>query len=243
MLAVITTIVAWRLRVTHRLADQAARVAERISLARDLHDEVGARIVEMSLIGGMLDQLPPEAAKPLRQRLAELSGDIDKSLRDTLHGLDPRADTLPGFWDYLTAVLGKRLPPGVMKLQLDFPGDIPSWPLAGPLRRQLLLAVSEAVTNAVKHSGGSQIALRLRIEPAGFALEVADNGRGLPADGVPTHAGGGHGLPGLRARLAALGGEALFNNLKPPASGLVVRLVVPLKPPGGGAAAATRSSR
>jgi signal transduction histidine kinase len=229
------------------LADQAARVAERTSLARDLHDDLGARIVELSAIGGMLDQLPPEAAKPLRHRLAELSDDIDKSLRDTLHGLEPKADTLLGLWDYLTAVLGKRLPPGVMKLQFDFPEDIPNWPLAGPVRRNLLLAVGEAVTNAVKHSGGSQITLRLQIEPGAFALEVADNGRGLPAglfaDGAPARAGGGHGLHGLRSRLADLGGTALFINLKPPASGLVVRLVVPMKPSGGGAATATRPAR
>ena len=93
--------------------------------------------------------------------------------------------------------------------------------------------MQEAVTNAAKHSGATEVVLRLRLEADAFVLEVADNGRGLSAGtaapGPLVGAAGGCGLPNLRHRAAQLGGSVEFVDV--PGSGLTVRFLVPKQPP------------
>ena len=63
--------------------------------------------------------------------------------------------------------------------------------------------VQEALTNALKHAGPARAEVLVRYEPAELLIEVTDDGRGYD----PNTDGGGHGLVGMRERVAVCGGE------------------------------------
>jgi signal transduction histidine kinase len=83
---------------------------------------------------------------------------------------------------------------------------VPEVPLSAEIRHNLFLSVKEALHNAVKHSGASEIWIRLAVDDHGFAITVEDTGRGFvpPSEGV---AGGGNGLWNMKKRLEEIGGR------------------------------------
>ena len=95
-------------------------------------------------------------------------------------------------------------------------------PLAAAARHNLFLAVKEALNNAAKHSGASEVSLRVSCSEQRLRLEVEDNGRGFDS----ALAGQRNGLENLRQRLASLGGAAEI--VSQPGRGTRVRLEYPL---------------
>ena len=95
--------------------------------------------------------------------------------------------------------------------------------------------VQEALTNVIKHAGKPQTEVRLTYEPAAVVVEVADNGRPIPAavpapdaSGVSVPRGGGIGLLGLRERVALYGGELAAGPR--PGVGWLVQARMPVEP-------------
>jgi signal transduction histidine kinase len=96
--------------------------------------------------------------------------------------------------------------------------------LPAKIRRNILAVVKEALNNAVRHSGGSEVWLRLRREAGVLVVAVEDNGRGMnEADG----AGKGNGLRNMRKRMETLGGSLEISS--PPVGGTTIQLRIRLE--------------
>jgi signal transduction histidine kinase len=87
--------------------------------------------------------------------------------------------------------------------------------------------VQEALTNSLKHAGPARARVVLRYGDHDLRLEVVDDGRGLAAD-APASNGGGHGLVGMRERVAIFGGELQAGPRT--GGGYVVSARLPLEP-------------
>jgi signal transduction histidine kinase len=83
--------------------------------------------------------------------------------------------------------------------------------------------VQEALTNALKHAGQANAAVRVRYGPDCLELEITDDGAGVPAE-VP---GGGHGLAGIRERVSLYNGQ--FDASARRGGGFAVRVLLPLR--------------
>lgn len=200
---------AWNARVAadRRGREEAARRRasdERLAIARDLHDVVAHSIsvinVQANTALHLMDRQPARAREALTairevsgQALAEL-GFVLGALRDTQAPLAPA----PGMarLDDLAArarALG-------FEVSVDARGaarELPAGVDAAAYR-----IVQEALTNAVRHSGGSTATVRLRYGDRDLEIEVEDDGRG----GNGGSARGGNGLSGMAERAGALGG-------------------------------------
>jgi signal transduction histidine kinase len=97
--------------------------------------------------------------------------------------------------------------------------------LTAQTRHDLFLAVKEALNNAAKHSGATEVWLRIRSEANELLVAVEDNGRGF--DPAATNAPG-NGLDNMRARLQAAGGRTEI--VSRPGQGTMVRFRLPLPP-------------
>jgi signal transduction histidine kinase len=84
----------------------------------------------------------------------------------------------------------------------------------------LLRATQEALTNVRKHSGARHVDVRLRFDSEMTELEVRDDGRGFDPSGA-----GGFGLPGMKTRVAHIGGYVDIESA--PGRGTVVRVKLP----------------
>jgi signal transduction histidine kinase len=85
--------------------------------------------------------------------------------------------------------------------------------------------VQEALTNILKHADATTAEVGIRYEPGSIAIEVVDNGR---AEAGQVSRNGGHGLIGMRERIALYGGELQFGPR--PAGGFRVRALLPVEP-------------
>jgi signal transduction histidine kinase len=209
-----------------------AREAERARIARDLHDDLGASLTEIS----MLAQVTAEEAHaaPTRAPLEDIASRAQAlvgALDEIVWAVNPRHDTLASLADYLSATTADFVAAAGCSLRIDVPRDLPAWEVDAERRHTLLLAVREALHNVVKHSGASEVSLKFEIMPHGVRIDITDNGRGFD----PSTARQGDGLGNLCDRLAAVGGHCTIHSV--PRSGTRVRFHLPL------AAASSRGAR
>jgi signal transduction histidine kinase len=85
--------------------------------------------------------------------------------------------------------------------------------------------VQEALTNALKHARTARARVSVRYLPDSLELEIADDGGGV--EGASRAPGGGHGLVGMRERVALYGGRFQANRV--PDGGFVVKAALPIR--------------
>ncbi|MET7902910.1 sensor histidine kinase [Streptomyces sp. NPDC005355] len=214
------------------------RVAEeRLRIARELHDVVAHHIALVNVQAGVASHVMdnrPDQAKQALAHVREASRSALDELRATVGLLrqygDPAAPTepAPGL-----AVLD-QLVDGFVRagMRVEVEADLRDLlgSLAGSVDLTAYRVVQEALTNVHKHAG-PEARVEVRIVRTHGALEVTvvDDGAGAKPDGTE---GGGHGLLGMRERVAALRGSCEAGPL--PEGGFQVRARLPLQTRMGG---------
>jgi len=182
---------------------------ERVRIARELHDVVAHHVSVMGIQAGaarlVMTTQPERAQEALslieaasRQAVVELHRMLGFLRRDgDADGLSPQP-TLQEL-DGLVEQVGNA------KLRVDLVLDGEPRPLPRSLEVSAYRLVQEALTNTLKHAHASRATVRLQYRPESFAVSIMDDGRG-PAVG-PEPGAGGHGLIGMRERVALHGGR------------------------------------
>ena len=177
-----------------------AAVAERVRIARDLHDVLGHTLSVIVLKAELAGRLMGLGIPENDTRAAAEIADVERTARTAL------AEVREAIGGYRSQGLIAELQRA--RLTLDAAGvalTCETTPPALQAREEtvLSLAVREAVTNIVRHAHATECTMRFATTPDGFAsLEVKDNGS---AAGKPTREG--NGLRGMRERVQALGGR------------------------------------
>ncbi|MFH8803537.1 sensor histidine kinase [Streptomyces sp. NPDC017936] len=170
--------------------------AELRRIERDLHDGAQARLVAVGMDLGTVEMLvdkDPEKAKRLLAHARQSSADALAELRDLVRGIHPPVLAERGLGDAVRA-LALRLPtPTEVTVDLDGRAD-------APVESAAYFAVSELLTNAVKHSGAERIWVDLHHADGHLRISVTDNGKGGAAVGA------GSGLAGVERRLGTFDG-------------------------------------
>ncbi len=183
-------------RSRRRLADlerERAIERERERIARDLHDDLGSRLSHIALLAD------GEAAPA---RVSSAARTAVETLDELVWTVNSRQDTVEGFANYAARFAEEHVSSAGMRLRLQFAPDLDAFELLSETRRHLYLACKEAINNAVKHARATELHMAVAVDDLGLRLEVADNGRGLGAEGDPT----GNGLTNMRERMASVGG-------------------------------------
>ncbi|MGN6642046.1 MAG: sensor histidine kinase [Verrucomicrobiota bacterium] len=197
-----------RMRMKRRLAAiqlQSARAAERSRIARDLHDDLGASLTHISLFANMAAERERGGlgAKSALPEIANKAQALVGTLDEIVWAVNPRHDTLASMAEYLSACAAELLASAGMGLHLDVPRELPEVTLDAERRHNIFLAAREALNNAAKHSGASEVRLKLRVMGNRIEITIADNGSGFSTSAAST----GDGLHNLRDRLSRIGGD------------------------------------
>lgn len=181
-----------------------ARESERARIARDLHDDLGASLTEISILAALAAE---DADKtPLQPSLDQLSvkaKHVVGSLDEIVWAVNPRADTLRSLVDYIAAFAREFLDIARIPLRLDITREVPEHQLSTTQRHGVFLAAREALNNIVKHSGATEVQLRISVADDLLEIQIHDNGCGFE----PDYATGGHGLGNLKQRMQEAGGD------------------------------------
>jgi signal transduction histidine kinase len=203
--------------------DSDARLdAERLQIARELHDVVASGFAVVSLQASLAQHMLADSPERALEALAEIRRTSTEALRElrailvVLRAAESTASDAPGAARIATLV-------SVMTN-----AGVPTR-LAVSGRRRLLPAdvdlaayriVQESLTNVLRHARAGSVSVRLEYEEDELLVEVED-------DGVGGAAGVGHGLLGMRERAAAVGGELDAGPV--PHGGFRVRATLPLR--------------
>jgi signal transduction histidine kinase len=204
-----------------------AREEERRRLRRDLHDGLGADLAALTLQVGALRPLIERDPAAAAGRVPGLQDDIRAAISDIrrlVYGLRPPALDELGLVGALRARAGQYEGEAAagetrLRISVDAPATLPELPAAVEVAAYWI--VQEALTNVVKHAGARAAAVRLAVEGGALAVEVADDGVGLPAG-----RGVGVGLRSMRERAEELGGACEIG--PGPAGGARVAARLPL---------------
>jgi signal transduction histidine kinase/ligand-binding sensor domain-containing protein len=193
----------------------------RTQIARDIHDDLGSSLTEIGLLGALAarETTPPAEARQQTARMMARAEELARKLDETVWAVNPKNDSLKHLATYLCHLAREFLEPTAIRCRLDVAADLPDTPLTAEVRHHLFLAAKEAINNAVKHSGASELWLRMRVGEGVFNLEIEDNGRGVPAEATGES---GNGLRNMAARMEEIGGE--YQLVTAPAGGTTVRL-------------------
>jgi signal transduction histidine kinase len=199
-------------------------VLERARIAEDLHDDLGANLTGLALKAELTrrQQLHPEQLAVHLADLVTTARGLSESMREVIWLANPRHDTLESLANQLARLAEILASDASLRIRLDLPSTLPDLPVSSRTRHQLCLAVKEALHNAVKHAGASELQLGLSLSVTELHLSVTDNGRGL-AQGLN---GEGHGLANMRERLARLRGDVSWSPI--PGRGTRVLFRIPL---------------
>ena len=202
----------WRIhaaRMRHQLILTQAKLEiqrERLRIARDMHDEMGAQLTHIALLADRTRRdknAGTEAREEQLQGLADSARSAVAALDGIVWAVNPKHDTTGALADYLFEYAGNYLKPAEIECLFDYQLTHPEQPLALATRHELLMAVKEALQNVVKHARAT--AVKLACQDAGGKLEiiVEDNGCGIS----PTNQGRNrNGLENMTRRLTEIGG-------------------------------------
>jgi signal transduction histidine kinase len=218
-----------RAQIAERERDVAAReavVEERARIARELHDVIAHHVsmiviqagAERRVLGDAnasthevlqtIEQIGRSALTEMRRLLGMLRGDANEPLTPQ-----------PGLAD-VPLLVGQLREAGLhVALQVD--GERRGLPVGIELSAYRI--VQEALTNALKHAGDARTTVHVRYGPDSLELEIADDGAG----NGDRASGGGHGLVGMRERVALYGGR--LDAGRRPGGGFAVHVYLPIR--------------
>jgi signal transduction histidine kinase len=191
-----------------RLHEQVQRLAvfdERDRISRDLHDSVIQSIYAVTLslddVPELIGEAPDEARRRADDAIDALHGVI-RDLRNFIFGLRPLLLDSGSLLDGLRVLATELHRNTAIEVEIggEEPDDVPIEIVA-----ELLAIAREALANVARHSAAGRASLHVASVDGDLQLEIADDGRGFPAD-APVVDGGHHGLANMRARAEHLRG-------------------------------------
>ncbi len=138
------------------------------------------------------------------KRISDTGRRLVQSVNEVVWMVNSQRDSLRDFENYVCRYAENFLRASSIRCRLDVDGEIPEAAFDLARRRSLFLAIKEALNNAVKHSGATEVFLNMRIEQEELRVTVADNGKGFAAVAGDRSR---NGLSNMAQRLAEVGGE------------------------------------
>ncbi len=207
-----------------RIEQLRAVEEERSRIARDLHDDLGSSLTEISMLADAGAGMPPVLEKADRrfQTIGEKARAVVNALDVIVWLVNPRKDLLPFSVSYLGSYSEEYLCAAGIACRLKIPSHIPSMRMTADLRHNLFLAVKETLHNIVRHSKATEVNLEIALKEGQLRIVITDNGKGFSIPDAPN----GNGLVNLKDRLVQLGGTCQVASK--PDAGTRVSLSIPL---------------
>lgn len=195
---------------TEIIRDNVRREAvweERSRIAQDIHDDVGAALTQISLLGeiGRRAGASPETMSGQLGKVVAKSRDAVRALDEIVWTVNPVNDSLERAASYFCQTAQDLLHETSIRCRLFVADDLPARSLGAKVRHNLFLAIKEALHNVVKHSGAGELRFHLSHRGGRLIVRIEDDGRGFDPDAVDRTR---NGLTNMARRMADVGGSA-----------------------------------
>jgi len=199
---------------------------ERMRIARDIHDDWGARVTQISLVSAMArtNSTSLEESRENFDRISEMARDLVTALYETVWAVNPENDNLNELGTYLFQMVNKLCERTSCRCRFyiqDLPREniVPS-----QIRHNICMAVKEAINNIKKHARATEITVNMAFTNLSLTISIQDDGCGFEPAGIVA----GNGLKNLKQRLQDIGGTCWIESR--PGQGTTVQLQLKIKP-------------
>ncbi len=197
----------------HELELKQAAARERIDIYRDLHDDVGSKL--LSIVHAGKDD-------GTEKKTGELARTALESLRNAVSRANSPEQSLVQFLEELKEEAGLRLSGSGHEFRWSQLDSIPELQLSSTQVFNLNQIFRELVSNIIRHADASAVEIRLSSTIDGLNFRISDNGKGMNTE---DHSRNGNGLGNIESRITELNGNVSWRSNNP--SGLLVELSVP----------------
>jgi signal transduction histidine kinase len=207
-----------------RMQQELDKVRARIS--RDIHDEIGAGLTRIALSGELLSQKvsgDPQHQEKLKF-IAGTARELSQNMKEVVWSVNPHYDSLDHMAAYFRAYVAGVAENADIKFRYVADSKFDAQEVNPETRRNLLLILKEAVSNAMKYSGCTELKLEIQWSGDLFTMRICDNGTGFnteSAEGVNSN-----GLRNMRQRAESSGGSVKINSGT--GNGTCIEVVCPL---------------
>ena len=207
-----------RAQLEKRLAVQM----ERQRISSEMHDDIGAGLSGIKLLTEMTKvKVQDEVVEAEMEKIYQSVGDISGKMKEVIWSLNTENDQLSSLISYIQRQVRQWLENYPCQLNISIPEKIPDIEINGESRRNIFLAVKEAVHNIIKHSGADKIKIEITCNGV-LKILVSDNGKGIHTDESNDS---GNGLKNMQQRMHHLNGKFLMQN----SEGLTLIFEIPFK--------------
>ncbi len=214
MLSVIGSIIYFRIR--HLLAFERLRV----KISADLHDDIGTRLTEISLLSDMVYHVEPDNSNSYKESVKRIGGiarDLIESMSDIVWLINPKRDSLYELFLKLKDNYEELLTYKKIFLYINNLNNLDKVRLPMEYRKNVYLIFKEAMNNSIKHSNCTEISINPQIQAGFLTITLYDNGKGFDLKQETPGSGRGNMLD----RAEAIGGKLRIQSK--PGEGVMIK--------------------
>jgi signal transduction histidine kinase len=200
----------------------ATQAAERKRISRELHDDIGAGLTQISLMSESAMQ--QHHNQQLNQEIAFTARSLVASMGEIVWSMYPENNTLEQLIIYLREQLHKMLEySSINNYHLQLPDTCEPIVVSNEIRRTVLLVTKEIVNNAIKYSEASNLTVNIQLQSNSIHGSIYDNGVGFDIQ----QAKAGNGLRNIEQRIQEVEGNLFVDSM--PQKGSNFKFTIPLK--------------
>lgn len=218
-------------REVWRLREQRTLEQERLRIARDIHDDLGARVTQISMLSAMASDHSnfPQNARADFQQISQMSRDLVSALYETVWAVNPENDNLYEVGNYLRQMTSQLCEPSQLRYRFHIPTLPRDVPVSSQTRHNVAMAVKEAVHNIMKHAHASEVKIRVVFADMLLTVSIQDDGCGFQISGLAC----GNGLANMKRRMEDLGGSCVIESQAGGGTSIHLRLKIKAAEPSG----------
>jgi signal transduction histidine kinase/ligand-binding sensor domain-containing protein len=186
------------------LERQQAIEKERTRIATDMHDDLGAGLSRIKFLSDTIG-IKQQRQQPIDEEISGI-GDYSREMIDKMGeivwALNQKNDLLSDLLSYTRSYAAAYLMQAGIRSRIEAPEEFPYRFVSGEFRRNVYLAVKEALHNIVKHSQAQEVYLRMEVRK-GLVIVLQDDGIGFDRAAIRPYA---NGLQNMERRIGELGG-------------------------------------
>jgi len=210
-----------------KLKNQQALESERLRIAHDIHDDLGARVTQITMVSAMSlhDPTLSEKTREDLNQIKRMSRDLVTALYETVWAVNPEYDNLDALGSYLCQMVNQQCDRTQVHCRLnvsELPHEIQ---VSSQTRHNITMVVKEAINNVIKHAKVSEVVMNVTWKDNVLDITIEDNGCGFDAHNGQN---GHYGLTNMKKRMQNIGGNCSIETR--PGSGTAVRLQMLIKP-------------
>ena len=202
----------FRSKFQRKLAYDRKVQSLRTKISSDLHDDVGSLLGGLAIQSELMAKVIPDPYKPKLSEISGMSREAMELMRDTVWAMDPRKDRYKNLIDRMRVFAETSLNRVNIDYSFDSDEVIGEQLILPDMRQHIYLLFKETITNIVKHSNATQVAISFKKNSNKVQLRIHDNGKKIASTNetnpIPSD---GQGISNMKTRAKQIGGKLRIN--------------------------------